>query len=349
MRRLGFILLCPLVLALAGAPRAQEQAAPSAPASRPGPAGLQWPRDRDRPVATLAGKEITLGSLIEALEQDYAPGSGEIFAGPAGSRTLDASLPLLAWLQLDLMLARETARARSIALTREEIDAEIRKRFQKHMTELTWKDPTREAALRANQGHLFRVFRRTAGPRAEIDLLLEKMAPKQFTAAELRDFYQENGRRSEMRAKVAHIFIPRLDQATGRLPDPEGVARREELLRDIKARLAPDGSNFAEIARRFSALPETARLGGELGLVPRWSERYPAITRAAFALRQGEWTGPVEEPDGFHFVKNLKFVGRGAVYVPTQIRDELTDDMARQKREDLLLALRGEARARLLL
>jgi len=317
--------------------------------SSPATGCLSYPRDKDRPVASLWDKPITLGEMVKHLEEDYCPGAGQVFSGPLGARTMALSLPILATLELDLILVRQEARRRGITLSKKELDRVLEEKFRKHFKGLVWKDPTREAALKANEDHIRKVFVRTAGPRTEVELLLAKMVPAHFSLRDLKLFYQAHGLMSQTQVKIAHIFIPRLDPATGLLPDPAGIRKRKEKILDIQARLKPDGSNFEEVARRFSALKKTARRGGFLGYVERWDPKHPNIARAAFSLRKGEWTGPVEEPEGFHFIKCLKILNRGSVFVVTQIRKELLQDMARQKREDLLVSLRKKAKAELIL
>ena len=318
-------------------------------ASRPATRCLVYPRDKDRIVASLWGKPITLGEMVKHLEEDYSPGTAQVFSGPLGARTMAFSLPLLASLELDLLLVRKEAERRKIHLSKKELDQALESRFKKYYKRLVWKDPTREAALRANKDHIRKVFLRTAGPRTEVELLLGKMAPRRFSLADLKLFYQAHGLMSQTQVKIAHIFIPRMDPETSLLPDLQGIQRRKEKILDIQARLKKDGSNFEEVARRFSALKKTARRGGFLGYVERWDEKHPAIARAAFSLKKGEWTGPVEEPEGFHFIKCLKILNRGSVYVLNQVKDQILRDMVRQKREDLLVSLREAAHAKLIL
>ncbi len=311
--------------------------------------GLKWPGDKDRKIAEVFGKPVTLGDLVESLEKNYSPGCSRIFSGPLGTRTMDLSLPVLLRLDLDLRVVRAEAKRRGITISREEIEKEIKKRFEELIQKTVWSDPTKEAQVRATKDYRLKVFRRTEGPRVEIDLLLSRMVPKKFSMKELRKFYQENGLRDEMQIKIAHIFISRYDPETGHLLSPEGIRRRNKRIERIKALLKPDGSNFEDIAEKYSDMKKTAARGGFLGYVERWGQKHEAIARAAFELKQNEWTGPIEEPEGFHFIKCLKILSKGAIYVVSQIKDKLTEDMIKQKKEDLLYELRRKAKARMLL
>ncbi len=352
MRRtwsIGILVLCLAAPLSQGQKQVGKSKDSNRSASRPATKALTFPRDKDRVVASLWDKPITLGQMVEDLEKDYSPGTARAFSGPLGARTMALSLPRLASLELDLLLVRREARRRKVVLSKKELDQALERRFQEYFKRLVWKDPTREAALRANRNYLRKVFLRTAGPRTEVKLLLEKMVPPKFSLQDLKFFYQAHGLMSQTQVKIAHIFVPRLDPATGLLPDLEGIRKRKERILDIQARLKKDGSNFAEVARRFSALKETARRGGFLGYVTRWDEKHPAIARAAFGLKKGEWTGPVEEPEGFHFIQCLKILNRGSIFVLNQVKKQILQDMVRQKREDLLVSLRERAHAKLIL
>ena len=352
MRRTWSIAALAMVLASplsAGQGKIGEKPNSNRTASRPAIRGLLYPRDKDRVVASIWDKPITLGQMVDLLEKDYCPGTAQAFRGPLGARTMALSLPLLASLELDLLLVRREAKRRKISLPKDELRRALDTRFKKYFKSLVWKDPTREAELRATKDYIRKVFLRTAGPRTEVELLLEKMVPPRFSLQDLKLFYQAHGLMSQTQVKIAHIFIPRLDPKTGLLPDLAGIRKRKEKILDIQARLKKDGSNFAEVARRFSALKETARRGGFLGYVERWDSKHPAIARAAFSLKKGEWTGPVEEPEGFHFIQCLKILNRGSIFVVNQVKKQILQDMARQKREDLLVSLRERAHAKLIL
>lgn len=74
----------------------------------------------------------------------------------------------------------------------------------------------------------------------------------------------------------------------------------EEILDSIK-----HGADFAEMAKKYSDDPGSAKEGGDLGFVKR-GVFYPEFEAAAFALKPGEISGVVESPVGFHIIQLLE-------------------------------------------
>ncbi len=67
-----------------------------------------------------------------------------------------------------------------------------------------------------------------------------------------------------------------------------------------------DGEDFAKVAGELSDCPSKAR-GGDLGTFPR-GVMAPAFEDTAFALAEGQLSGVVESPFGFHVIKGAKVV-----------------------------------------
>src|SRR5690606_38213946 len=121
------------------------------------------------------------------------------------------------------------------------------------------------------------------------------------------------------------------------------AARREALDRvgDLMERLAPDGSNFSDLARRFSDDRRTAREGGILRNVGRFDPRLPAaICRAAWALKDGEVSEPFESPYGIHIVKRLTFRMQFYVLFTDAAKPKIAELMRKAEQEDLLFETR---------
>ncbi len=67
-----------------------------------------------------------------------------------------------------------------------------------------------------------------------------------------------------------------------------------------------DGEDFAKVAADLSDCPSKAR-GGDLGTFPR-GVMAPSFEDTAFALAEGQVSGVVESPFGFHVIKGAKVV-----------------------------------------
>lgn len=65
------------------------------------------------------------------------------------------------------------------------------------------------------------------------------------------------------------------------------------------------GTDFEALARKYSDDPGSASAGGDLGFVKR-GVFYPEFESAAFALKEGELSGAVESPVGFHVIQLLE-------------------------------------------
>jgi len=65
------------------------------------------------------------------------------------------------------------------------------------------------------------------------------------------------------------------------------------------------GADFEALARKYSDDPGSASAGGDLGFVKR-GVFYPEFESAAFALKEGELSGAVESPVGFHVIQLLE-------------------------------------------
>lgn len=66
-----------------------------------------------------------------------------------------------------------------------------------------------------------------------------------------------------------------------------------------------NGADFAQMAKNYSEDPGSAKVGGDLGFVKK-GIFYPEFESAAFALNDGELSGVVESPVGFHIIQLLE-------------------------------------------
>ena len=116
------------------------------------------------------------------------------------------------------------------------------------------------------------------------------------TDAEIRDFHERYREqfRAQGRAVVSVIRVPR------ELTAADTTAARERAA-TLRAEIA-GGADFADVARRESADEASAAQGGDLGRGVR-GRFVAAFEDAAYALRPGQISQPVQTDFGFHLIR----------------------------------------------
>lgn len=143
---------------------------------------------------------------------------------------------------------------------------------------------------------------------------------------EVRDYYDENLESFETPKTVEarHILI-KVDQNA----DPETVKKaRERALKIMK--LAREGKNFAELAKKYSEGP-TRDKGGYLGTFKK-EDMVKPFADVAFSLKAGEISEPVRTRFGWHIIKVEK-VNKASTTsfddAKKSIQKKLSEDMAK--------------------
>jgi parvulin-like peptidyl-prolyl isomerase len=194
-------------------------------------------------------------------------------------------------------------------------------------------------------------FQLKRGLSAELQGMLDLLEPEDYTRRQLRDFFNANPRFMGGQVTVQHLLIQHRDGGTGILLKDDGIARANARIAEVKARLRPDGSNFADLVRQFSDDTRTAKTGGELPGVHRFDDRLPAtLCRAAWSINDGECTTDVIETQyGYHFIKRLSFNQPIFILFTDDAIPSIRIVMRRAMQERLLLSSRTKTGQRLLL
>ena len=137
------------------------------------------------------------------------------------------------------------------------------------------------------------------------NLIIQKLQQKKFgdveaSRLEVEDFfnkYKDSLGVIPEKVQISHILkIPEASEAT-----KEKYRKfAQAILDSIKA-----GADFAEMAKKYSEDPGSAKNGGDLGFVKR-GVFYPEFEAAAFALKPGQISDIVETPVGFHIIQLLE-------------------------------------------
>ena len=146
------------------------------------------------------------------------------------------------------------------------------------------------------------------------------------TDEEIGDYYRKH--REDYEGKEA----VRIKQILIVIPQRSGMEERLKLKADaglIHKRLM-EGESFEFLANKYSNGP-AAKLGGDLGFVEK-GVMFPAVNEVAFNLRNGEISGIIESPVGFHIIKVTDRRGAGIKSLEW-VREEIKDKISNVKIE----------------
>jgi hypothetical protein len=312
---------------MAGSPTAQEPTPPSVPPTppqteskpqvveRPHFVVRRYPEDKDKAVAVVGSRTLTLDDLVQHIDRRHYPGFAQALATrPEIQRMLTSDL-IAPWVRqfADAEALRQTYADR---IDEEKLEQEqsktLKEGFERWLAD--YNENRRQSGFtteltQQRVNSLLADYQLRRGLAVEVDGLLAHLVPDDATRPQLHTFFNANPRYFGGQVTIAHILVQHRDGGTGILLDDEGLARANARLADIKARLRPDGSNFEEVARQFSDDTRTARDGGLLGPLHRFDDRMPAaLCRAAWSIRDGEvCPDVVETPYGWHLVKRIDF------------------------------------------
>ncbi len=371
-RRLSFAL--GLGLTLSATPEAQTPPPTTAPAATPTldegqesrwrrdlsklqGLALRYPRDKDRAVATVDGRNLTLDDVARHLEERHAPGFTAFLATPAGNLYFGQQQPT-DWVRhyADIMALRASARAQEIQPSA--IDAAQAKVIEngfkvwlEEYGETKKREGTTTELSDERRANLLARYKRDFGLAVERQALLNVLSPdfEQVGLDAAHHFHREYPRYFGGVVHLAHILVYTRHPVTSQLLDEADRRKADELLAEVKSRLSPDGSNFEEVARLFSEDRRSGERGGVLRNVARFDTRLPpSITREAWDMIDGEWRGPIESAFGMHFVKRLSYTHHSFFLVTEKGLPHVRDVMRKKIQEDVMLDARKRHRVTLL-
>jgi parvulin-like peptidyl-prolyl isomerase len=126
----------------------------------------------------------------------------------------------------------------------------------------------------------------------------------QISEADEQKYYNDNAEKfKEVKVRVIYIaFNPTPGKAApgGKklLTEAEAQAKIEDLGKQIKG-----GADFGKLARDNSDDPVSAAKDGDFGVMKLDSTYPQPIKTAVFALKQGELSAPLKQPNGFYLIR----------------------------------------------
>ena len=97
-----------------------------------------------------------------------------------------------------------------------------------------------------------------------------------------------------------------------------------EKLENLRKRVIEGGEDFADLARKFSDDPGSARLGGDLGMTKRGSF-VPEFEAAAYNLEAKGFSKVIKSEFGYHFIQLLERRGNSIYTRHILIKPEITE------------------------
>lgn len=160
----------------------------------------------------------------------------------------------------------------------------------------------------------------------------------------LRDAYFDKNVKEQVSEAAAKTFFD--DQIKGMKPDEEVQARHILVEGEAKAKEIADklkaGGDFAALAKENSKDPGSKDDGGMLGYFSR-GQMVPQFEDAAFSLKKGEVSKPVQSQFGWHVIK---LEDRREKKLPTfeEVKDRILSSMIYRKAQTVAGDLRAKAK-----
>ncbi|HZQ73655.1 MAG TPA: SurA N-terminal domain-containing protein [Burkholderiales bacterium] len=202
-----------------------------------------------------------------------------------------------------------TERLNALASQKREI-ADAPLRADQYVSQVKVDDAKAKAYYDANTAQ----FNAPERVRAEYVMLSAQALQEPATEEEIRKAY--DARASQFRVdeqrRASHILVKTKEEA-------------EQIL----AQLKKSPGSFAELAKKHSQDTGSAEKGGDLGWFARGMMVKP-FEDAAFSMKQGELSGPVQSEFGYHIIK-LTGVQAGKTRTYDEVKKELAPQIARDK------------------
>jgi foldase protein PrsA len=244
---------------------------------------------RDEVLATVGNREIKYSQIREPLMKGHG-------------------LSVLLYV-VQLELARAEAERRGVKLGEKDFKAETDATLVQMFPEAKPEDHERLLGQLLQQQKLTRAdFELVMATNAHLRAIASTQIPREIKDETLREAF--NIRYGET-VRVRHIACSNLQEVA-----------------EAQKRLAA-GAGFEAVARELSRNPRTAPLGGELPPFSRASQDVaPSFKDAAFALKEGEVSDPVQAESMFHLIKLERRIAPKAIRFE-DVRESLKADLTR--------------------
>lgn len=246
---------------------------------------------RSEPVAEVNGEPIpreALAERVEALKERYARFS------PLQSDDLKRYEEKLLQDLIEETLVRQRLKKARVVVT----DAQVERHITAKMKQVPGGERSFQAALKAS-GKTLEGHKEEVRLRLGLERYLKRTGKlKRVTPAQVRAEYTQRrvAYQVDEMVEASHILIKVAKDAPA-----DQLQDARERVDAVRALAVKPGADFAALARERSEGPSAPR-GGELGSFPRGRMVKP-FEDAAFALKVGQISEPVQTKFGWHVIK----------------------------------------------
>lgn len=160
-----------------------------------------------------------------------------------------------------------------------------------------------------------------------VDELLSQETKKALTEPAMRKLYDETAKtlKPEEEVRARHILVENEDEA-----------------KKAYERVTAGKEDFAKVAGELSKDPGSGKEGGDLGYFSK-DRMVPEFADAAFKLNPGQISQPVKSQFGWHVIK---LEDKRTKPVPSfeEVKDQVSQYLARKAQTDLIVGLRSKAK-----
>ena len=227
------------------------------------------------------------------------------------------------------------ARLDSIQVSDEELDGQLTYRFESILRQMNGD----EAFFKDYYGATINEMKERYKDEQKQQILSERMQQKlisevNITPGEVKEFFDQFPTDSlpylNSEVEVSElVYLPVVNE--------EERLKALDRIKEIQKELNSESADFAEIAKKYSQDPGSAKRGGDLGFAKRGTF-VPAFEAAAYDLKVGMMTDIVESKFGFHIIQLIERRGNTINTRHILIKPNITsadNDLAKAKLEEI--------------
>ncbi len=249
-------------------------------------------------IAAIVGDQIILKSELDQFVQNYIvqnrlnvqPGSNEY------NKLRNTMLNGL--IEQKVLLAK--AEADTITVDDQMLDQRVQERIKYMIQQVGSQDK-----LEKIFGMTMNQIRKDTRKMIKEQLMVEQLRAKKFrdikvSRREVEEFYKMYKDSLPARAATVDISHILMQVKPSEEAQMKAYQKAEMILKELK-----EGADFAELAKKYSDDPASAKRGGDLGFTQR-GDLVPEFENVAFNLKDGEISGIVQTQFGFHIIQLIE-------------------------------------------